>query len=389
MVLADPQAPSLWRGGLTPTLDEQMTELGAEPTTLDALTQRVVLVIGDVELPDSVSAAAVVRVSWNSWVALAAPEGSGAGRGDEDTQCVLAPLAAAALAIDNVFAAVMGTTGALDRRRRLDLWEPRHSVDHEESPSRPIAAVPAQWWLVGLGHLGQGFAWTLSWLPQPDLPVTVTVQDEERIVEANLGTGLCSRSGDLTSRKTRAVARVLKTAGYDCRIVDRRLAATDRPCADELPVVLYGVDNTATRRQISDHGWPAAVDVGLGGSAGNFRSMTIRWFPGTVASGDVASWRENVQANERMRQERMNLPGFQALGSQYEICGMQSLAGVNVAVPFVGLAAATLTIAQVIKAGSGEGVPDALGLDLRSNIATASPTHIRLHAPMLVTSSTT
>jgi hypothetical protein len=68
----------------------------------------------------------------------------------------------------------------------LNLWQPGTDID------RPtLTHAPAAWWLVGLGHLGQAYAWALSWLPYADpTKIEIVLQDTQRVVKANHSTGL-------------------------------------------------------------------------------------------------------------------------------------------------------------------------------------------------------
>lgn len=363
---------NLWRGSSAASLSTVLQEVGADFLPMEKAA--VALLIGDAVLQPSDAFDHVLRVTWEGWTASVVP-GPDAERLTEDEGVVMAALAAAGLAVNEIFELAKGRGVATQRRVQLDLWNLEAEGPRE---MRAIAEVPAEWWLVGLGHLGQANAWLLSWLPQPrNRPATVVLQDDETIVKANLSTSLCASAADIGERKSRVVARVLDRAGYTTRILERRLENNFVDSGPERPVALFGVDNLDARRASGHHGWPLVIDVGLGSGANDFGAISLHTFPGDVASDEIASWRVDTAFEERRRELRLAKSGFQSLLANHDICGVEVLAGTNVAASFVGVVAACMAVAEAIKAVHGGPQVRSAGVELWDVDPTRQATTVR------------
>ncbi|WP_112263118.1 hypothetical protein [Lentzea terrae] len=261
------------------TVADAIRREGARPVLMNELTASAtwpVLIVGTStpEPPTDHNHGLALRVCWSGWVAqVATPRVSTLRPGGS---CVLAAIAAAAMGVSEIFDAARARAGsdAGYRTVALNLWNPDGSVD-DQGPS--LAHAASAWWLVGLGHLGQAYAWTISWLPYEDPgAVEIVLQDTDRTVPANHSTGVLTPRGSTGIRKTRLVAASLDEAGFDTRIVERRLGVDMRAAAEECHVALLGLDNLPTRRLTSGVNWLFAVDVGLGSGPKDFSSLLLR-----------------------------------------------------------------------------------------------------------------
>lgn len=301
----------------------------------------------------------VLRATWHDWIARVQ---TGSARADERTgqsPCVLAAIAAAALAVSEAFGATRARPGddAGYRTITLNLWDPRPD---SQQPGPALAYAPHAWWLVGLGHLGQAYAWVIPWLDytQPT-NIEIILQDTDRTTPANHSTGLITPRDSRRIRKTRLVAAALDHAGFDTRIIERRLDPTLRVGPAERHTALLGVDNLDTRRMISTVGWPLAVDVGLGSGADTFNSIHIRRFPGVDNSRDVPAW-----SQPSTEPTIPDTPAFTDLKTRDAACGVIELAGKAVGAAFVGAVAACLAITETIRELHGGPGFDILTTDL-------------------------
>lgn len=210
----------------------------------------------------------------------------------------LAAVAAGALAVTECFRAVLGDLEATHRNRSLNLWQPnqntRSSSADEPGPEivGPIVQyLPAAAWIVGLGHLGQAFAWCWRLLPYANRAQCVLfLQDFDKVNSANRSTGVLVRQDSIGQLKTRVVAAVLEDAGFDTRLVERRLASGARRLPAEPVLALLGMDKVEPRRLISDVGWEFAVDVGLGAGPLDFTGINVHTFPAAGVSGTLQAW---------------------------------------------------------------------------------------------------
>ena len=92
-----------------------------------------------------------------------------------------------------------------------------------------IGSLPASAWLIGLGHLGQAFLWTLGLLPygSPE-EVSLVLQDFDELVEANDSTSLLTTRRKLGVKKTRAMALWCESRGFRTSIIERRFGGDIR-----------------------------------------------------------------------------------------------------------------------------------------------------------------
>jgi hypothetical protein len=181
----------------------------------------VVVIGAGTSAPANAHLSVVLRITWSEWAATVSP--ASAGKPGPDGCGVLAAIAAAALGISEAFGAVRARPGsdAGFRTVHLNLWNP-HAAVTGDGPE--LTHAPLSWWLVGLGHLGQAYAWVISWLHYQDLAaVEIVLQDTDCTVPANHSTGILTPEGSNGDRKTRLLAHCLEHAGFDTRILERRL----------------------------------------------------------------------------------------------------------------------------------------------------------------------
>lgn len=290
------------------------------------------------------AAAPVLRAQWRGWTATVGPARPQTTSGAPQDTCILAAIAAAAMGISEVFNVLRGRQGsdAGYRDASLNLWNPGKPDD--VGPA--LRHAPAQWWLVGLGHLGQAYSWVLSWLDyaQPS-KVQVVLQDTDRTTPANHSTGMLTQSDSTDVLKTRLIAAALDAVGYDTRIIERRLDNGLKVSSDDVHVALLGVDNLPARRLISTVGWRFAIDAGLGAGPADFSSILLRRFPGKTPSTDVVGWTESQSAAAVVP----DTPAFTDLRGRTDACGLAELAGKAAGASFVGAVAATLAVAEAVR----------------------------------------
>lgn len=324
-----------------------------------------ILATDDAHIPSNVNVAIgqdavsilgrTIYANWDGWRASAGPA---PGVAASDTTNVLAAIAAASLAVSEAFQFLLNLPGtdAGYRQVSLDLWM-------SEEPEPALRRAPAGWWLVGLGHLGQAYAWVLSYLAYPDSrQVEVFLQDFQVSAVANYSTSVLTPRNTIVP-KTRLVATALDSAGFTSRIVERRMDEHTLPAsAEQGHVALIGVDNFEARRIESDMGWRRVIDAGLGAGSRNFTSISLHSFPGGRSSHEVGVWANDVAPVDALP----DVPGFDDLGKRFEHCGVLQLAGKAVGVPFVGMTAAALAVAAGVREVNGGDSREVTNFDLRS-----------------------
>jgi hypothetical protein len=302
------------------------------------------IAIGDVVVPLN---AIRLQVSWDGWVAAVGTDGT---RLRESGGMPLAPAAAAALAVNEAFGYLRGTPDHGLRSRHLSLWRPEASTLEaalaENGPD--LRHLPDGAWFVGLGHLGQAYAWCWRLLPFPDpAACTIFLQDAQQVSKANESTGVLVGRDDLGKLKTRLVDTVLAQAGFSTRLIERNLLSGQTLAADEPRLAIIGVDDIAPRRLISSVGWALAVDVGLGSGPTDFTSIAVKSFSPADDSAQVTAW---GHAPQDPGERALRAKAYQdALNSHADPCGIVMLAGRAAAASFIGVLAACLAIAEPLR----------------------------------------
>lgn len=257
----------------------------------------------------------------------------------------VAVVAAVALAVNEAFHVLRGDHPLAGRRvQGLSLWRPDildgWASAQWDGPKHPT--LPAPLWVLGLGHLGQAYLWTMAMQFAPQVKPELWLQDDDMVTEASWSTSMLTPKGVKEVRKARMLAEAMEARGYPTRVVEQRLMRKEQ-VTDETPrLVLFGVDNPIARRLISDLPVVALVEAGLGNAHDTFRGIRVHSFPQAEHSRDI--WAA------RPTRERPLAPAYQEmLNTTKDLCGTTTLASRSVGVPFVGCMAASLVISELMR----------------------------------------
>ena len=285
------------------------------------------------------------RLTWEGWRAGVVPVQENL-RLAEDNAYGLGPALAAAICSAEVFAYHSGDHAMAGRRSSgMSLWSlggDWRSAD----PSEPnLAFLPSRLWLIGLGNLGQSFAWLLGCLPYPIKPSTeIFLQDYDQITFANESTSLLTSGRDVGRKKTRLIAEWLELRGFSTTIEERRFGKWIQRTADEPGVGLCGVDNALARAALEDAGFGLIVEAGLGSGPQGFRNIHMHTFPASRPAAEIWSQRSDTQSDFQQ------MPAYESLRQNgMNRCGVAQLASRTVAVPFVSLTAGCLVISELLR----------------------------------------
>jgi hypothetical protein len=248
----------------------------------------------------------------------------------------------------------------------LSLWRPDLPWLDANASGPPIEGLPAKLWLLGLGHLGQAYAWTLGLLPvHGERPMTLYLQDYDVVEDGNWSAGLLCELAQIGRMKTRMSADWLEARGFRTRILERPFEHTHR--VDEEPrIALCGFDNAKSRTLLEDAGFDLVVDCGLGSSLDHFDRIVLRTFPDA-----------SVKARDVWAKEASVIPGIDPalLGEAEGECGivLQEIAGKAISSSFTGACASALAVAELLRAVHGGQRCEFLKVQLRDLELPTSP----------------
>lgn len=304
-----------------------------------------------------------IRLIYGAWqagvipVAAATPLLGGADN-------ALAGVAAAALGVNEAFLHARNDLLAAGHREvGISLWNPSAVADwaSPEHSGPKLDFLPASLWLIGLGHLGQAYAWALGMLPYPESGRPhLVLQDFDSAAASNLSTCMFFTPADLGYRKTRVMAKKLERAGFKTDIVERRFIDGQRINVGEPTTALFGVDNVMARRAIESAGFAMVVEAGLGSGYKDFRNIRTHAFPGPKRAVDIWS------AANAAQQVVALTPTYERLAeATNDRCGVTQLASRAVATPFVGALASSLVVAELLRPMHGGPTYSAIDLQMK------------------------
>ena len=358
----DAQLLIAWRN--CRTIAEAVTDLQGNLTYSieESLPQ---IFIGDVQGMEERNEFAV-RATFEGWRGGVVPVDDGR-RLDERNEFTPAGVLAGALAVSEAFQYVRGRNVQAGRRAvGLSLWQLNAAIswldDYEIGPRPEL--LPARLWLIGLGHLGQAYLWTLGFLPyERPGDVQLILQDYDVLVAANDSTSLLTDRRLIGHGKTRAMAGWCEVRGFRTHINERRFAPNFRIDDEEPQVALCGVDNEVARAALEDVGFTQIIEAGLGRGAEEYLAFQIHCFPASCSARQ--RWRAG--APSQTQSSLLDHPAYLSLASEgMDQCGLTMLANRAVGASFVGAFVSTLVVAELLKMVMGKHRYEVIDGTLRS-----------------------
>lgn len=288
---------------------------------------------------------------WAGLVGIKAP--ADPPRGGNEIGGVLA----GAMGIGEVFrSAVLGDKLACRRTSRLSALSPRG----EGGDDMDLAYLPAAFWLLGLGNLGQAALWTIGLLPYSDPGlVSLFLQDEDKSELGNLAIQVLTKPDWIGRKKARSAALWAEERGFGTTIIESKFVEGTKRSTAEPGLALVGVDNLAARRAAAGSSFELVLDAGLGATPSEIFDIRIHGFPG--ARSPIQAWPEpDVQPEMPLD------PCLQELVDTGRIdrCGAVTIAGRSLGVPSTAVAAAAIQMAQACRAVCDGGFSDLVDVTL-------------------------
>lgn len=332
------------------TLEIAARGMGAISTEAEA-THSIIIGAGAIHAPGTTP----VRATWRGWVATVSPAS------DDAEACggeiPLTGIAAAALAVGELFQKRRSDPLACRREQRISLWNA--GTDATDPGPETIAALPRDIWLIGLGNLGQAYLWALSALdyasPQE---VSLILQDFDRVDDENFGTSILTRRNDCGDLKTRIAEDWCLRRDFTVARVDRRLDKNTHREGTEPFLALSGLDKVTPRKMLGDCGFQYVIDAGLGANADDFDHIRVNTFVDAEFS-PADHFEGQYDVDEKTRADAVigSVKAYKdaeaTAHSDHARCGLLDVAGKSVAVPYVSALAACLVLVQAIRLVSG------------------------------------
>jgi hypothetical protein len=252
----DPDAVVAHGWGLGRSLSSVVESLGAHlvPDLPDDLEH--VVAIGGPAGTAAPPRPCLLRATWAGWTGGVV--GTDVERLAEDDGNPLGGVLSGALCVSEAFQAIRGFVRAGRRTIGISLWRPDLPWQDRDAQGSALEILPEKLWLLGLGHLGQAFAWSIGCLPYPPGAPLVGLVDPQFVVQANADTGLLTTAEDTGRRKARVVASALESRDARTIVVERPFDAGFGPQDDEPTVAFAGFDSPRPRRLLEAGGFLAS-----------------------------------------------------------------------------------------------------------------------------------
>lgn len=344
-----------WPG--TKTLNEIVRSLGGDFVGLSHSPFTQTLYFGGVSDPVE-HGLAVVCSGWRGGVAPV------------ELACELPPshdfglggIAAGALGVTRGFLRVSGLSiRPVEISQGISLWRPDLQWTTAGAEGPELEFLPNKLWILGLGHLGQAYLWSLGLLPysRPD-ETHFLLQDFDRAVKGNQASGLLCEGHNVGKRKARICADWLEQRGFQTTITERAFDSHTKRTGEEPFVACCGFDSAEPRRILETAGFDLVVECALGSDTARFDRIILHTFP--EASRKPEEIWESVPD---LPLEPNIVEAFKRDGD----CGIiaETLARKSVASSFVGAFAGTLVIGEILRALHGGVRCELVQMHLRYN----------------------
>jgi hypothetical protein len=346
-----------WIGG---KLSEIVGSLGAKLASAEDRADRTIA-IGGPTAHDRADAV-LVGDSWRGGILSPSDENPFV----EEDAIPLGLIFAAGLGVGRAFLDVTGIrAGALDEAFGLSLWRPDVNWLETTAEGPTVSRLPEKLWLLGLGHLGQAYLWTLGLLPYPqEARPLIFLQDLDRITTGNWCAGLLCEPGAVGWYKTRVCAAWAEARGFKTALIERHFDTNTRVNSGEPKVALCGFDSAVGRRALEKAGFHLIVESGLGSSLGHFDRIILHTFP-DATKGPEEIWPEAVVPDATDFD-----PSLFTQDEQLGECGilLDDLVRKPISASFVGATASALVIGELLRGLHAGPRVELLNFHLRSNL---------------------
>jgi hypothetical protein len=318
-----------------------------------------------VGLPAKAAGSLVLYPTWRGWAGGVVDSADQLLDGD-----AIAPagVLAGALGVSETFQHSLGAVVPGRRTAGISLWRPDLPWRSQDAAGKPLQWLPSKLWLLGLGHLGQAYAWNLGMLPYATPgDVQLWLMDFDHVIKGNTATQLLATDRNVGQRKTRVTAAALEKLGFKTTIVERAFDDHLHPAGEEPTIALAGFDRPEPRRQLGGGRFRRVVDIGLGAGHVEYLDILLHTFPSPEDPATAYPSRPPTPRSLPTAYEaEINRQLRKGAEEGAARCGMLEIAGVTVGAAFVGAAAGALAVSDLLRLLHGGEEYSVIGVDLRT-----------------------
>jgi hypothetical protein len=255
---------------------------------------------------------------------------------------------AGALAVARGFLRVSGlSTRPLECAQGFSVWRPDLNWLDPAADGPELESLPKALWLLGLGHLGQGYLWNFGLLPyHSPQEATFLLQDFDSVVRGNHSSQLLCEQNNIGRKKTRVCSDWLEARGFKTLLSERPFDENTKCAGDDPLIACCGFDTAKPRRILEDAGFDLIVECALGADAARFDRIILHTFP------EARQKPASIWADDDQPEADRNL--VEAFGSKDD-CGIiaETLAKKAVSSSFVGAVAGAFVTGEILRALNG------------------------------------
>ena len=231
----------------------------------------------------------------------------------------------------------------------LSLWNLNAGLNwHKDINQGPeIVNLPKNIWILGLGHLGQAYLWTIGLMPYKNPAECVfLLQDADIVGIENIGSQVLCSKKHIGRPKARVCADFLENIKFKTQIIEKPYIEGDSKqfWMENFPFLLNGVDNIEARKGISNENIRFYLDGATNGMFSLFDSFTMKnVFHISENMEDI--WKQTDTENHILNKN---------LYDRYEKengCGI--IGNLGISTPFVGMFGSAIITSELVKAMNG------------------------------------
>lgn len=233
----------------------------------------------------------------------------------------------------------------LDESTGISLWKPNMDWLGNEANGPFITKLPSEYWILGLGHLGQAYLWNIGLMPFKNRKdVKLLLHDFDSIEEGNMVAGVLSELIHMGLKKTQVCSEWLQRRGFSPPEINSEKYDHQTKIRKGQPEIgLCGFDNALARIPLLETGFRYIVECALGNEVYDFDKINLHTFP-NASKTPFEIWGDLIDGHVELNRNVMD--AFKNITDQ---CGVEMIGGKAIATSFVGVFAGALVMSELLR----------------------------------------